>query len=46
MSLFFKLDFDPVEFDINNVEFRLNFQKNLYDKIYTELDIANVKFHQ
>ena len=46
MFLFFKLDFDQVELDINNVEFHLNFQKNLCDKIYTELDIANVKFHQ
>ena len=35
-----------MEFDINNVEFHLNFQKKKKSgKIYINLDIANVEFH-
>ena len=34
-----------LKIDISNVEFHLNFQKNINDKIYIELDIVNVEFH-
>jgi len=33
-----------VKFNISNVEFHLNFQKKLSDKICIELNIANVEF--
>ena len=33
------------ELNIRKVEFHLNFQKNISDKICVELDIVNVEFH-
>ena len=37
--------FLKVKLDISTIEFHLNFQKNLSDKICVEVDIANIEFH-
>ena len=56
MSIFFKLDFNKIEICVIyiyiyilsgtlSVEFHLNFQKHLSDKICIELDISNFEFN-